>query len=569
MLKSVKYLDATSMLRSSHGDIDGETDVSPGPPLGESEFHDHEVIGEMDGLRSDDLMEDGEENPGHRVEMRLVQRPQMTTLALPTSSTWPSEAIPPHTAPWYFLPDILAFSRFMLASPEYMLSELERELQELKAEWDLLRGDDLGRDFVRAAKEKVERQIGKVHSQLVTPGVQRSEEEGREAWLDAESGQLKERLRRREHERLAATRNHAEVLDDVPPECLAAQSTSFGSGPFGQSQFARIPPNLPVQPNPMPSSRRSRRRPPGSQVPVQTADLGPAYYFYQSTFGANVFLHPLDIRILLAHFKSYALFPQRISFESHGFSSDTVNDDLKKRCKYLGHLPAGTEVIFVEADLEPIVGLDTLVAFDQPLRSRRNKRRDRTRKEDRAKLRWEKAERERNPAAVMMPSREERDVVSAIILSTHEAEGQAAFEAAHPRLGSSPLQPSTPPGPSPSSSPPALATWGAHAQSRPTFATALHSAHASSPTARGPQRTLAAPSQSDGRLLLGSEGEREDRPWETDAVWDAFDRLAVKPEAGTPDSAPSSDKVPNPTSGKKPKKSAKKTLVLGGGGRRA
>ena len=59
-----------------------------------------------------------EEQPkasGNRIRMRLVQRPQITTLALPRSPTWPSEEVPINEAPWHFIPNVLSFSKFMLA----------------------------------------------------------------------------------------------------------------------------------------------------------------------------------------------------------------------------------------------------------------------------------------------------------------------------------------------------------------------------------------------------------------------------------------------------------------------
>ncbi|KAJ2974670.1 hypothetical protein NUW54_g11857 [Trametes sanguinea] len=54
--------------------------------------------------------------PGSTLRMRLIQRPQITTLALPRSSTWPSDLLPPHQAPYHFLPDVFAFSKFIAAT---------------------------------------------------------------------------------------------------------------------------------------------------------------------------------------------------------------------------------------------------------------------------------------------------------------------------------------------------------------------------------------------------------------------------------------------------------------------
>ena len=110
--------------------------------------------------------------------MRLIRRPQLTTLALPRSGTWPSEAVPPLRAPWEFTPDVINYAKFMLGSPEYLrealetdLRELEREVVELRS-WGRAGGSDeeLGIVFVRAAMTKVREQVEMVGG-LRTPAV--------------------------------------------------------------------------------------------------------------------------------------------------------------------------------------------------------------------------------------------------------------------------------------------------------------------------------------------------------------------------------------------------------------
>lgn len=563
MLKSVKYLDANAMLQASKGDYEEDLDEpAPSSSIGsatvepQDDDHGHHVgmVGEMEGFEADSVKAHTEvetvPDKGHRIHMRLVQRNQMTTLALPASTTWPSDAIPPHSAPWHFLPDILSYSRFMLATPEYMLSELRRELAELEAEWEVMKGDGLGRDFVRAAREKVERQVGKVSSELMTDVVRKEERQAKEGWVDAVGGEMRERAKRRERERRQRERQEAAARlpeEEMPHPFVTGQASAFGQ----PRDNANIPPNLLVEPNPMPAPKRNRRRGNNAQPAIPQMPPSPSYYFYQSSLGANVFLHPLDIRILLAHFKSYSLFPPTISFTSSGFDTATINDELRKRCKYLGHLPAGTEVVFVEADLEEIVGSIGLHAFEQPLKARRSKRRERVKREDRAKSRWEKAEREKLP-----PALEDREFAMALqrsnveslpawtdpplssSLSSSQAEAEAAAGHGHGAV-------------SPSTSP-SLAVWGSYQQPRATFATALHT-HTTSSAPRQAQR-----------------GERENE-WEIDAAWEAFDRLEVQPKDAADENTEAAAAAASGGAGKKKggKKGGKKqVLVLGGGARR-
>ena len=108
-----------------------------------------------------------------------------------------------------------------------------------------------------------------------------------------------------------------------------------------------------------------------------------------------IFLHPLDIKILLSHFSSYSAFPDTITVRIESYTESTVNDDVRKRCKYLSHFPEGADVAFVETDLSSVVGQDGLKAFDRALTMRRNRRKDKERKDDKARARAEEREQEK------------------------------------------------------------------------------------------------------------------------------------------------------------------------------
>lgn len=390
MLKSVRYLDAETMVKGSQGDDDGIIDKDS----------DHEPT--MDEAKTIDAEPEAPRGQ-HKIHMRLLQRPQMTSMAFPPTPTWPSDAIPPVSAPWYFLPDVLTYAHFMLATPEYMMDELKRELKELQGEYDLLKGDELGRSFVLAAKAKIERQMEKVKGELMTDGVYSAIGEAREAWGDAVGGAKRERERQRERERKAEEQakkaQEAKEAAEVPIEMLDTTRGYQYAGPT-----VHVPPNMPLEPNPMPPKKNKRRPKTATPSIPSTPTSSGSYYFYQSSLGAPVFLSPLDSRILLVEFGSYSNVPPEISFTTTGYDSATVTDDLRRRIKYLSHLPVGTEVVFVEADLSHIVKPETLEPFQTALRARRQKRRDRVRREDRMKRRAEEAEKARNPEQRVVPS---------------------------------------------------------------------------------------------------------------------------------------------------------------------
>ncbi|CAK9784467.1 hypothetical protein CC85DRAFT_273043 [Cutaneotrichosporon oleaginosum] len=456
MLKSVRYLDAETMVSAAEGDTGGAPSAENAAIVSEARAIDESEAAAA--AKGDESPTHLSHNRAHRIHMRLLHRPQMTTLALPATATWPSDAIPPISAPWYFLPDVLTYSRFALASPEYMEAELKRELEELRHEHNLLVGDELGRAFVKAAREKVEKQLHKVQDELMTPAVRKHEAEARRAWGDAVGGERREQEHQRQRERRAVERAAKEKENEedlnVPLEFLAAGS----SATYGNVESVRVPPNMVVEPNPMPNldartkgQRRKNRgiaAPPVSPAPA----AAPAACFYQSSLGAHVYMSALDMRILITHFGSYDNLPPTLSFPTTGYDSATVNEDLRKRTKYLSHLPIGTEVVFVEANLAGIVPSDVLAKFEQPLKTRRDKRRARTRREDRDKKRWEEAERAKRPPEVhVVPSAlspVDADLARALEQSRLDAENTTHF----PSMDSPPRPTHVPAPPSPTSS---------------------------------------------------------------------------------------------------------------------
>ncbi|KII93996.1 hypothetical protein PLICRDRAFT_88274 [Plicaturopsis crispa FD-325 SS-3] len=311
---------------------------------------------------------------GAPMRMRLMQRPQITTLALPRSATWPSDLVPPHQAPFHFLPDVYNYARFMLATPTYLIADLTRDMDELATERRILSGMDdlLGISFVDAAEQKLRDQIAKAAA-LETPQLREAVDK---ALRDQHEIEARATKRRRAEEAASQA-----PLQGAPDAYLATKT-------------APATPSSPAT-NRNPRQRRNLNPPPPSTS---------TYYYYQAASGLPIFLHPLDIKILLSHFSGYASFPDSITVRVDSVTEGTVNDDLRKRCKYLGHMPEGADVVFVEADLEGVVGADGLKSFEGALGTRRAKRKEKGRKDDRARARAE--ERERVKEHVYVPSAE-------------------------------------------------------------------------------------------------------------------------------------------------------------------
>ncbi|KAL1670652.1 hypothetical protein GGF50DRAFT_109086 [Schizophyllum commune] len=300
-------------------------------------------------------------NPGTTMRFRLMQRPSITTLALPRSTTWPSDVLPLHQAPFHFLPDVFTYAKFMLATPDQLIADLAHDLDALEGEKRMMVGDDLGISFIEAAETKVRQQIEKARALESPPLMEAIERTKRE---------------QQELERRAAARKAQQYqrpapapADEVPTELLAVKGTPSAAPPS----------------SPAPRQRRNLNPPPPSTS---------TYYFYQAANGLPIFLHPLDIKILHQHFarasppdvSGYAALPDSLRLTIAHATPTTLDPDLRKRCKYLSHVPEGADVVFVEveeASLAGIVGREGLRAFEGALKTRNTRRREKEKREER------------------------------------------------------------------------------------------------------------------------------------------------------------------------------------------
>ena len=385
-LKSVKWFDPLSAASQS------EASTS------------HALVADGIEVTSEDL-DNADSKRGDYITMRLIHRSTISTLALPRSPTWPSELMPPHAAPWHFAPDVETFSRFMLATPDYMAAELRRDIQQLEGEIRNLRQlgphtDDLGLVFVEAAQRKVLEQIEKV-SMLRTDQVQHASET---AYFDLESLQDKEgaelRRKEREEERALASATSASETDEyIPPDSVLRGNDGSTYRPTPKKpQAARTASG---HPSPLPSARNNRSRRNLNPPPPNDA----TYLFYQASSGQHIYLHPLDIKILKSHFESYSAFPLAIRVKVDGTEEGSMNEDLRKKCRYLAHLPSACDITFVEADLSKVISPEALAPYSQALKKRSGKRKDKAKKDDRARMKAEQAAQEKEREALGSRSR--------------------------------------------------------------------------------------------------------------------------------------------------------------------
>lgn len=126
---------------------------------------------------------------------------------------------------------------------------------------------------------------------------------------------------------------------------------------------------------------------PADHPPRQSPEAD--FYFYSSP--PHLYLSPLDIRILKTKFGSFSAFPSTLLPQVEHISTGHVVDDaMRKRAKYLGHLPRGCVVSFLECDWTDIVSADILETFKADIERRRKRNRDKETQEERERIQAER-----------------------------------------------------------------------------------------------------------------------------------------------------------------------------------
>uniref|UniRef100_T1E8F9 E3 ubiquitin-protein ligase RNF10 n=1 Tax=Anopheles aquasalis TaxID=42839 RepID=T1E8F9_ANOAQ len=124
---------------------------------------------------------------------------------------------------------------------------------------------------------------------------------------------------------------------------------------------------------------------------VPTAQCaGNYYYFYQSIDGQPLFLHSINSRMLQTMYGSLERAPRRITGRVVQKDACSMDETLRRRLKYLQHLPVCTQFEVVELDFglptagtdeAAIVSTEVLAAFNDELSIRRRNRERREREE--------------------------------------------------------------------------------------------------------------------------------------------------------------------------------------------
>ncbi|KAI4206944.1 MAG: hypothetical protein LQ348_000763 [Seirophora lacunosa] len=334
---------------------------------------------------------------GADVVLRLISRQQGSTLALPRDGATSRET--GEDVPWYIAAEVMDYARIMKGGEDYMAAEHDKEIEELQQqerEDELIFGEESQwtQKAIAAILDLKGRLKGLGNPPIMSdnPNERRSRHPPFRPYEDDPGARD---IKLNQHNLLlnsppsTASRGQA----GQPASTITTSSDAFVTGrtsgtlsPIQERTSATPIERLSSQATSVGCNRDSPQRP------------GPLFFFYEAL--QHFYLSPLDIRILRTAFGEFSLFPSTILPRVERVSTGhIVDDDLRRRAKYLAHLPRGCEVAFLECDWTDIVSAEVLSGFSAEIERRRKRNREKEAREEKARVRAEKEEDDKRWAA--------------------------------------------------------------------------------------------------------------------------------------------------------------------------
>lgn len=320
--------------------------------------------------------------------LKLLVREPENTLALPRDAMDSFENL--DDIPWYHIAEVMDYARFMKGGEDYMGAQYDEEmmqLQHLEKEDELMFGEDT------TWTQKAVMSISDAKDKLAGIG-----NPPRSAKQPSEKKAARPPVVMRP------------FPDGVPEMYGHYHATSSGQSLSSNDASTHTP--LPSSTDDSPSENNTRNLPEAfaamsMNASRTSADVrpsrpflkelatshpsSPAFYFYHAL--PNFFLSPLDIRILKSAFGNFSKFPSTLLPRvEHISTGHIVDDELRKRAKYMAYLPYGCEVTFLECDWTDIIAPTVLATFSSEIGRRRRRNQEKDMREERERVRAEREE---------------------------------------------------------------------------------------------------------------------------------------------------------------------------------
>uniref|UniRef100_A0A8D0CN00 E3 ubiquitin-protein ligase RNF10 n=1 Tax=Scleropages formosus TaxID=113540 RepID=A0A8D0CN00_SCLFO len=318
-------------------------------------------------LKSVVAMETRQYLVGDLITMRLMRREKGVLVALP-STQWVKVEEPIHLGDTFLSP----YSKLLLASHEQVMGLVEEERTALKAQ--LLQEDhEATACFIQAALHQLqEREEALVKSGSLEGGTGNSLDVGC-LTLNDPCVEVHSTLSRKK-----PVLQYSSAFDDKVEE----EPDEEGEGP----QDPPVTPASVLEPQPPDEVPPTK----SETAPQQKTENGPHYYFYQAEDGQQMFLHPVNVRCLMREYGSLEASPASFTATVVEIDGHTVTEEIRRRHRYLSHLPLTCEFSICELALPPpLLSKETLDTFSDELEKRRRLRQKKAREEKRRERRIE------------------------------------------------------------------------------------------------------------------------------------------------------------------------------------
>jgi hypothetical protein len=319
---------------------------------------------------------------GGDVVLRLVKRAAGSTLALPRDGA--ATLSPGEDVPWYFAAEALDYARIMKGTEEYMNLQFENDIEalQIQEQHDSLMFPEDTAEWTRKAirmindsKEKI-KGIGGPPATALEPVQPKSERPPIEFSIPDDVPEM--------YAIQHATSSGQSLSTNIAAGNTSENGTAAQTGSIQELEAKAASQTILTSVAP---TTQTRPRGPSIQTPNE-------YFFYQALL--HYYLSPLDIRILREAFGTFSSFPATILPRVERVSTGhIVDDELRKRTKYLSHLPYGCEVNFLECDWTDTVAPEVLEKFQPEIERRRKRNEDKEAMEEKARVNAEKEEEKR------------------------------------------------------------------------------------------------------------------------------------------------------------------------------
>ncbi|XP_051509598.1 RING finger protein 10-like isoform X1 [Myxocyprinus asiaticus] len=338
----------------------------------------YEAVHSVD-LKSVVAMETRQYVTGDVITMRLMRREKGSLVALP-SSQWIKVEEPIHFGDVH----LSSYSKLLLASQEQVLGFLAEERMALQTQLNQEK-DDPQACFIQSAllqlQEREEglkcrRKNGGSVDEVDVKKLSLTEHSSPEVISVKSFTNSKPILQYASAFDDEIQDLHEEPVEEMPAHNVPEVAEEIPEGPVEDK---------PVEDNPQASQNETG--------PQQNSHYGPYYYFYQAEDGQQMFLHPVNVRCLQREYGSLENSPQSITATVVEIDGQTVTEDIRRRHRYLSHLPLTCEFSLCELHLQPpVLSKETLDSFSDDLEKRKRLRQKKVRDEKRREKRIEMEE---------------------------------------------------------------------------------------------------------------------------------------------------------------------------------